>query len=257
MLVAVGSWRGSPGVTTAALALAETWPIPAKVYVAECDPRGGTLVTRFLMPGPRRLAELAGQARRGGDLGLLDLHAVPVPSGVRVLTGPEDGRLLRAALKALLVPGGLFEQAAGDRDTVLIADVGRVEVDVPETASLLLLADVLVLVARPVPEQILSLAGVGDQARRLHRDTGLLLIGPGYPAEHVSQLLRLPVLGQLPLIPAGAAAVRGRLTRRDSFRDAAARVGHAVMAWIASEIPVPRPAPGVVEAVKDPGGITV
>ncbi|WP_194891970.1 hypothetical protein [Catenulispora pinisilvae] len=257
MLIAVGSWRGSPGATTTALALAEAWPSEAKAFVAECDPRGGTLVTRFLMPGPRRLAVVAGHARRGGDLVLLDQHAAAVPSGARVLTGPEDGRQLRAALNALLVPAGVFEQAANDPGTALIADVGRIESDVPETKSLLLLADALVLVARPGPEQILSLAGAGEQARRLHPDTGLLLVGPGYPAEHVAELLRLPILGQLPLIPTGVAAGWERLACRDSFRKAAAQAGRAVVARLADEIPAPRTASRDVMAANASGGRAV
>jgi MinD-like ATPase involved in chromosome partitioning or flagellar assembly len=257
MLIAIGSWRGSPGATTAALALAEAWPTDAKAYVAECDPRGGTLVTRFLMPGPRRLAAVAGQARRGGDLSLLDQYAATVPSGIRVLTGPEDGRQLRAALNALLAPAGIFEQAANDSQTALIADVGRIDSDLPETASLLLLADALVLVARPLPDQILSLAAVNEQARRLHPNIELLLVGPGYPAEHVAELLRLPVLGQLPLVPTGAAAVWDRLTRRDSFRTAAALAGRTVMSRVAREIPIPRPASHDVEAANAVGELTL
>lgn len=249
MLIAVGSWRGSPGATTAALALAEAWPADAKAYVAECDPRGGTLVTRFLMPGPRRLAAMAGQGRRGGDLSLLDQYATTVPSGVRVLTGPEHGRQLRAALNALLTPAGMFEQAANDPGTALIADIGRIDSDVSETASLLLLADVLVLVARPVPDQVLSLAAVREQAHRLHPNIGLLLVGPGYPAEHVAELLQLPVLGQLPLISTGAAVLWDRLTRRSSFRTAAAATSRAVLARLEVEIPAPRPASYDVETV--------
>jgi len=257
MLVAVGSWRGSPGATTAALGLAKSWPTGARTYLAECDPRGGTLVPRFLMPGPRGLAALAGQARRSGDLRLLDEHAVVAPNGVRVLTGPEDGRQLRAALSALLVSDGVLERAAEDPDTVLIADVGRVDADVPETASLLLLADVLMLVVRPVPEQILSLAGTNERARRPHRDTGLLLIGPGYPSEHVAELLRLPVFGQLPLIPAGVAATWKRLTRRDSFRAAATKAGQAVITRVAAEIPAARSAVQHAEPALSDGGARV
>lgn len=242
MLVAVGSWRGSPGVTTAVLGFAEAWPTEAKTYVAECDPRGGTIVPRFLISGPRGLAALAGHARRSGDLHLLDEHAVSVPSGARVLTGPEDGRQVRAALSALLVSDGVFERAAEDPGMVLIADVGRIETDIPETTSLLLLADVLVLVARPVPEQILSLAAVSERARSLHPETGLLLIGPGYPADQVAKLLRLPVFGQLPLVPTGVAATWKRLTRRDSFHEAAEKTTRAVVDRFAAEIPAARPA---------------
>jgi hypothetical protein len=151
----------------------------------------------------------------------------------------------------------MFEQAANDPDTVLIADVGRIDSDVPETASLLLLADALVLVARPLPDQILSLAAVSELARRLHPNIGLLLVGPGYPAEHVAELLQLPVLGQLPLIPKGVAAVWDRLTRRNSFGTAAALAGRAVMARVAREISIPRPASHDVRAANAAGGLTV
>jgi len=214
-------------------------------------------VTRFLMSGPRRMTAIAGQARRGGDLDLLDQYAATVPNGVRVLTGPEDGRQLRAALNALLVPAGMFEQAANDPSTALIADVGRIDSSASETTSLLLLADALVLVARPLPDQILSLAAVSELARRLHPNIGLLLVGPGYPAEHVAELLRLPVLGQLPLIPTGAAAAWDRLTRRDSFRTAAALACRAVMARVAREIPIPRPASHDVEGANAAGELTL
>ena len=202
MLIALGSWRGSPGVTTSALALAEAWPDDRRVYVAECDPRGGTLAARFVLPGTRRLVALAGDARNCGDVGLLSQHAVTTPSGVRCLTGPEDGKKLRAALSTLVVKGGVFESAADDPETVLLADCGRLEPDVPEVTSLLLLADLLVLIACPSSEHALHLSGVREQVANLHPKTGLLLVGGGNPSDQIERLLQLPVLGHLPLIPA-------------------------------------------------------
>ena len=44
-LFALTSPGGSPGVTTAALALAFTWP--GSVIVAECDPAGGAVLAGF------------------------------------------------------------------------------------------------------------------------------------------------------------------------------------------------------------------
>lgn len=228
MLLAVGSWRGSPGATTAAIALTEHWAGRQKAYLAECDPRGGTIVTRCLIPGPRRLAALAGQARHGGDLALLDQHAAEIPSGARCLTGPEDGRQLRAALKTLVAPSGLFEQAADDANTVLIADVGRIEPDTAEAAAVLMLADVLVLAARPVPDQILAMSAARDQVARLHDNVGLLLIGPGYPAQHVAELLGLRVFGQLPLFPTGSSALLSRLKRAGGLAEAAAQISQTL-----------------------------
>ena len=235
MLVALGSWRGSPGVTTSALALAEAWPDGRRVYVAECDPRGGTLVARFLLPGTRRLVALAGDARNNGDLALLEKHAMITKSGVRCLTGPEDGAQLRAALSTLLVPGGVLENAADETETVLIADCGRLESDVPQISVLLLMADLLVIVAKPSQEQALCLTGVREQLAGLHPNCGLLLVGSGSPSDEIEHLLKLPVLGQLPHIPSGSAARLVERARcgfgpsrfRRSARDAAAAIASA------------------------------
>lgn len=235
MLIALGSWRGSPGVTTSALALAEAWADGRRVYVAECDPRGGTLVARFLLPGTRRLVALAADARNNGDLVLLEKHAMITKSGVRCLTGPEDGAQLRAALSTLLVPGGVVENAADDAGTVLIADCGRLESDVPELGVLLLLADLLVIVASPSQEHALSLTGVREQLASLHSNTGILLVGRGSPSKEIEQLVKLPVLGQLPPIPSEPVARLVDRARsgfgpsrfRRSARDAAAAVASA------------------------------
>ena len=50
MLIALASVKGSPGVTSAALALAAVWPNP--VVLVEADPSGGDLTYRCrLSPG--------------------------------------------------------------------------------------------------------------------------------------------------------------------------------------------------------------
>ncbi|HZD68787.1 MAG TPA: hypothetical protein VFA45_07675, partial [Actinomycetes bacterium] len=52
-VIALAAGKGSRGVTTAALALAATWPAPRRVLLAECDPAGGSLAVRFrLRPTP-------------------------------------------------------------------------------------------------------------------------------------------------------------------------------------------------------------
>jgi hypothetical protein len=241
MLIAMGSWRGSPGVTTAALALAEAWPNGPGVFVMECDPRGGTLVPRFLMPGQRRLAELAGDARHGGDLSLLGKHAVVAPGGAKVLTGPEDGRQLCAALAVLLAPGGVLERAAADTGTVVLADCGRLDPDVPEIVALLKLADTLVLTLRPAAEQVLALSGSRPQISELHEKLSLLLVGSGYASDQVSELLQLPVLGRLPLVATGRAGVWERLSRRSALADAASEACAALTTRLRAPIQMPTP----------------
>ena len=65
-IYALVSAGGAPGVTTAALALALTWPSP--VIVAECDPGGGDVLAGLLggqVPARRGLTEHAIEAGRG------------------------------------------------------------------------------------------------------------------------------------------------------------------------------------------------
>ena len=66
-LYALVSAGGSPGVTTAAITLALTWPSP--VIVAECDPSGGDVLAGLLaghVPAGPGLMEHAIEAGRNG-----------------------------------------------------------------------------------------------------------------------------------------------------------------------------------------------
>lgn len=163
-VIAMFSDKGSPGVTTLALALAATWPRP--VTIAECDPAGGDLALRLtdeagrpqLAAGSGLLA-LAAAARRDSARAL-DEHAVPVPGlpNVSVVTGlttPEQGTgivdLWPAIAAALTTPGR--------RD--VLADLGRLHSGSP-AAPIAAAADVLVGVARG------DAAGVLRMRHRLH-----------------------------------------------------------------------------------------
>lgn len=149
-VIAMFSDKGSPGVTTLALALSATWP--REVTIAECDPAGGDLALRLtdelgrpqLAAGSGLLA-LAAAARRDSARAL-DEHASPVPGlpNVSVVTGlttPEQGtgivELWPAIAAALSEPGR--------RD--VLADLGRLHPGSP-AAAIAAAADVLVGVAR-------------------------------------------------------------------------------------------------------------
>ena len=233
MLFAVGSWRGAPGVTTTALALAESWPGPQSAVVLECDPRGGSVACRFLVPGSRTVEALASAARHGGDAQLLSEHTRTTSAGAAVVTAPEDGERLRPLIAALAKSGGLLSTVATDSNAVVFADCGRLDPRDVETRAVLACAESLILVIRPVVEHALGLKAVLGQIRELHRDIGLVLVGPGYSPFELTGLLGLPVWGTLPLLPtATASRVVDRL-RRDrtqaGFREAAASIGDVLV----------------------------
>src|SRR6266702_8439110 len=125
MLVAVASLKGSPGVTTFALALAARWPTGpgdggssagARCVVVEADPSGGDIATRFDLAGSPGLVSLAAAARRGDDPGLVWRHAQALPGGLPVVAAPPGADQARAALAALAPDAptapGVLRQAA-------------------------------------------------------------------------------------------------------------------------------------------------
>ncbi|MFJ2959310.1 hypothetical protein [Streptomyces sp. NPDC087270] len=168
-LIAIAADKGSPGVTTTAVALAAVWP--RRVLLAEADPAGGDLVYRstgahggVLNPNSGLLS-LAATARHGLAAEQLWDHAQPLVGGLDVLVGLAAAE--QAAGLAGLWPmlgqafATLAESPNGAAD--VIADCGRIGPDSP-SLELLPHAALVLLVARTEPE---NLARVRDRAGAL------------------------------------------------------------------------------------------
>lgn len=143
MIVAVCGDKGSPGVTTLALALGVVWP--GERLVVEMDPAGGDLAFGLgLGPEPTVLS-LATDARAGLAEGALGSYAQLVPGlGIAVLPGALNAE--RFAPMARLWP-----QVAGESARwpgTVIADLGRL---LPGSPSLVVAqaAGTVLVVARP------------------------------------------------------------------------------------------------------------
>ncbi|MGA4840280.1 hypothetical protein [Streptomyces sp. G45] len=235
-LIALAADKGSPGVTTAAVALAAVWP--RRVLVAETDPAGGDLVYRSAAAhgGPLNpntgMLSIAATARRGLVPDQLWDHAQPLSGGLDVLVGL--GIAEQAAGLAGIWPtlGRAFAQLA-DSPTApadVIADCGRIAGDSP-VVELFPHAALVLLVARTEPE---SLARVRDRAAALaHKLHGgprgaaalatpligvILVADPGNSAKLVQQVNEMlmaagtgaRVVGTLADDPTGAEQLAGR-----------------------------------------------
>lgn len=147
MLVALCSDKGSPGVTTAALALAAAWGEPA--VVVEADPYGGDLALRVrtshgeVLPETPTVLSLATAARTAVDAYLVARYGQSLNDQVLVVPGfgmAEQGSSVpdwspaAAAMAASVVP--------------VFADVGRLHSQSP-LVSVAAAADVLMVVVRP------------------------------------------------------------------------------------------------------------
>ena len=160
MLVTVCSAKGSPGVTSLALAMAAVWPERAATLL-EADPTGGDLAFRCRHESGREVAtspnlvSLA-TAVRGSSLdglvdpGLLGEHSQNLACGVRLVPGvpaPAQARGLGSLW-------GQIAQAASGSSTDVIADLGRLERSDP-TTQVTAAADVLVVVCAPTLESVM------------------------------------------------------------------------------------------------------
>jgi MinD-like ATPase involved in chromosome partitioning or flagellar assembly len=141
-VIALASAKGSPGVTTAALALAAVWS--RRVLVAECDPAGGDLACWFGLPSTPGLLSLAPAARRRLAPADVWAHVQVISGSLPVLLGivrPDQANALGPLWQAL--PAGFADIGAD-----VLVDCGRLE-GAPPTLALLRTADVAVILARP------------------------------------------------------------------------------------------------------------
>ncbi|HCT76689.1 MAG TPA: hypothetical protein DGG94_22960 [Micromonosporaceae bacterium] len=212
-LIAMVSAKGSPGVSTTALACTLTWPVPT--LLAECDPAGGDLLSGYLaryeLPTDRGVLPLAGSAIRGTaeqDLPgqLIDLDS---PRQQRmVLPGITD-----PAQSASLNPGWarLGEYFATMPATVIV-DCGRLAAPNPPI-PLLAGADMVLLVLRSKSIRTISPAvpAIALLKRELadEESLGLLVVGDGIAPRELVRHLQVPVIGKLAWDPSTAAALCG------------------------------------------------
>ncbi len=236
-LIAFGSAKASPGVTTTVAALAATWPDERALLVAELDPSGGDLASRFALRPDPGLVSLAAAGRRdlSPDVVLAHTQALPAVGGQllehrRALVAPaaaDQAHACLVAIRARLAP----TLAALDGTDVLV-DCGRLDPGSP-ALGLLVVADLVVVVVRPVVGEIEHLrarvAALGLTA------AGVVTIGERpYPVREVADVVGTDALVSLPDDARAASALRGehpdgvRVLRRSRLVRAAASLAEAL-----------------------------
>jgi Flp pilus assembly CpaE family ATPase len=228
VLVVLTSAKGAPGVTTAALALAATWPSSGTPVLIECDPSGGDLITGFQLDAEPGLTSLAAAARREHGQRLMSAHAQRLPGGLPVVAAPAaaeqaaaaSGVLLSSADWEAMSAANLTEDPANGPGALVI-DVGRLPAGPLEQTSLARLlrtADAVLLVAANDSAGVVHAAARLDPLARVVRSPErlrlLLVEAGGYPARDVATALGAQVAGLLPFDPRAASALTGRAPPR-------------------------------------------
>ncbi|MFJ9179421.1 hypothetical protein [Streptomyces sp. NPDC102360] len=235
MLIALCSLKGSPGVTTASLALAARWPGGRRPVVVECDPAGGDLMPRFRLDVSPGLVTLAAAARRAEPSHVIWEHTQGLPGGLPVVVGPVGAEQARAALVQIAERAdAVLREPVGGSGTVVIVDCGRADTRTP-AMEIMKAADVLLVLAGAQDDALGHVAMRWDAMARCAPRTGLLVVGDGYSSTEIAKTLGVEVLGRVPDDPKGAAMLGGRTggryaPARSPLAEAMARIGVKIAA---------------------------
>lgn len=279
--VAVCSAKGSPGVSTACLALSLMWPKP--VVLVDADPAGGDLLPGFFrgeQPAGRGVLSLTLDARNSSMRELLWLQVLSMSdSRAWLLPGVSNPRQVRSVdwpQLASSLPDLQYQLQPVDA----VSDLGRLRPeaeaarpDSPGPEPLLRAADLVVIAVggslaavRSAQLRVEQLHGLlAEGPRRADRLVGLLVGGPRpYGEAEIARALGIPVVAALPhdtrtanTLMAGAPARRGWRAAplmRAASATAAVLVGLAAAHQVEPG-PAPRPAAPWPMA-KEPGGWT-
>lgn len=249
-LIVLGAAKGSPGVTTAAVALAAVWP--RRAAVAECDPSGADLALRLTRDGGHPLAQncgmlsLAAAVRSSAADVRLDEHLQIADGGLEVCVGPSSPRHA-VALEPVWPPLGLRLAAAEEHD--VFADCGRL---IPPTVGLHLqrAARLLVLTVRATTAGLAHLRPLMAELDQRDVTATVVVLPVGerrrQALHEVREVVRdagtrlqPSVVGPLALDPVGARGLAGEWTRhldRAPLVESARRVAHELDALLAHQL---------------------
>ena len=253
-LIAFASAKGSPGVTTTAVAVAGSWPGNRRVLLAEFDPAGGDIAPRFGLQRDPGVVELGAAHRRGLTADTIWAHTQSLPGGIPVLVGPPSPEQA-LALREFWTAAGPAMATLPDTDVIM--DCGRVGPNSP-VVEVLHHAAIVVLVVRSDVE------GISHLRARLARPlanarTAVVLVGERpYSAVEVAEVTEAKVSAVVADDPRAAALLGGHPGNQGTLRRSAlmrsARELSQALAAVALKTP-PAAVPGRPDRRQSPAGV--
>ncbi len=212
-LIVLCSAKGSPGVTTTALALTLVWPRP--VLLVEADPAGGDVMAGYLrgqVPCDRGLLQLAIAARHGRlaeefNFQLINLNRRAGAPRLLLpgMTNPSQGAAIAPAWTEIAA----YLTGLGTDGGDVIVDAGRIAGD-SSPWPLISAADRVLLVVRTTLRSVAAAMPIAERLTSLDeaRPPALITIDAGdYRPAEVGKRLGVPVAARLPWQPRDAAAL--------------------------------------------------
>lgn len=247
------SAKGSPGVTTAAGALAAVATTTGRALLAELDPSGGSVQVLAGSGATVGLMDAAGQLRREPSPSVIEENLTLLPAGLPTLLAPTAGSVAESVIESVSSRWVPTLRPCADQ---VVVDAGRWEPS-QRTALRVVGADLLVVVCRATVAGVEHSRHLLDRLREVaRRPVAVIVVGNRpYPPEQVASYLDVPLGGALAWDPRGTTSLwahgvtkvwlRSSLAR--SARDALASLGELVPgSTVSSSSPLgaaPAPAP--------------
>lgn len=234
MLLGLVSAKGSPGVTTTALAFAA---VADDCLVVELDPSGGSIECWTGATGEPGLTRVASGLRRSAGHDAVVEHVVEAPHGVRAILAPTAGPF---AESTVAMTRDRLAPALRDLDgTTVVLDGGRWSRSQP-TAHRVAACDVVGIVCAPTIDGVEATRWLVEplQAGVVGRLVLLLVGERPYPASEVASAIGVPTAGALAWDPRGVTSLLAQGTSRGWARSPLARSARSALAQIRELVPV-------------------
>jgi hypothetical protein len=213
-LIVLCSAKGSPGVTTTALALTLVWPRP--VLLVEADPAGGDVMAGYLrgqVPCDRGLLRLAIATRHGRlaeefSFQLINLNRRGAGAPRLLLPGLTNPSQVATIAPAWTEIAAYLTGLGTDGGDVIV-DAGRIAAD-SSAWPLISAADRVLLVVRTTLRSVAAAIPIAERLVGLDdtRPPALITVDAGdYRPAEVGKHLGLSVSARLPWLPQDAAAL--------------------------------------------------
>jgi len=225
------SAKGSPGVTTAALALAAV--AGDRALLVELDPSGGSVECWTGTTGEPGLIRVANGMRRAVNPEMLRAHAVSAPPGVRSILAPTAGTMAEATIA---MTGDRLVPALADLAATVVADAGRWSPSQP-TARRIAGCDAIGVVCAPTVEGVEAARWLIEPLRTAAAGPVVVIIvgdRPYSPAE-VAAVVDVPVVGVLAWDARGINALLTAGAGRGWSRSALARSARSMLGVLPSK----------------------
>lgn len=233
MIVGLVSAKGSPGVTTAALALAA---VADDGFLIELDPSGGSVEAWTGIGGEPGLVRVASGLRRSASSDAVIEHVVEVPPGVRTILAPTAGPYAESTVamtRDRLAPA-LSELNAA----TVILDLGRWS-RAQATAHRVAGCDVVAVVCTPTVDGVEAARWLVDPLQAEGPgEVVVVVIGerPYQPSE-VAAAMGVDTAGAIAWDPRGLASLLTRGAGRVWSRSPLARSARTVLSNLTAVVP--------------------